>query len=62
MVANAMTDAKTNFFIQCSWEIPKWKSMLSTRSRYAQPFFWAVERRGDGINDTTASNAVMHGL
>jgi hypothetical protein len=24
----AITDAKTNFFIQCSWELPKWRSIF----------------------------------
>jgi hypothetical protein len=26
MPANAIADAKTNFFMQCSWELLKWKS------------------------------------
>jgi hypothetical protein len=29
MLANAITDAKTNFFIQCSWELPKSRLTLS---------------------------------
>jgi hypothetical protein len=28
MLANAITDAKTNFFIQCSWELLKWRSIF----------------------------------
>jgi len=28
MLANAITDAKTIFFIQCSWELPKWRSIF----------------------------------
>jgi hypothetical protein len=29
MLANAIADAKTNFFIQCSWELPKWRSIFT---------------------------------
>jgi hypothetical protein len=42
MPANAITDAKTNFFIQCSWELPKWKSMLLR----SLPQFSTAFRRG----------------
>src|SRR5689334_1134202 len=28
-LATAIADAKTNFFMQCSWELPKWKLLLS---------------------------------
>jgi len=27
-LASTITDAKTNFFIQCSWEFPKWRSIF----------------------------------
>jgi hypothetical protein len=29
MLANAIADAKTNFFMQCSWEMRKWRSKKS---------------------------------
>jgi len=28
MLANAITNAKTNFFIQCSWELPNYRSIF----------------------------------
>jgi hypothetical protein len=31
MLASAKTDAKRNFFIQCSWENRKWESVFSQR-------------------------------
>jgi hypothetical protein len=62
MLANAITDAKTNFFIQCSWELPKWRSMFNHSLTDCTTVFWAIERRGDEYYDTTASNAVLEGL
>jgi hypothetical protein len=47
MLANAITDAKTNFFIQYSWELPKWRSMfkyLLTESETALYFPTAESR------------------
>jgi hypothetical protein len=32
MLANAIIDAKTIFFIQYSWELPKWRSMFMVRA------------------------------
>jgi hypothetical protein len=65
MLANAITDAKYNFFIQCSWELPKWRSMfmhtVHALAMEALPFS-TVELRGVRINDTIASYAALDGL
>jgi hypothetical protein len=58
MLANAITDAKTNFFMQCSWEMQKSRLMLM----YSLAEYATVLKEGCApgcrINDTTASNAV----
>jgi hypothetical protein len=45
-LANAITDAKTNFFIQCSWELRKWRSMFKHSLAECKTAFLAVLRRG----------------
>jgi hypothetical protein len=48
MLASATKDAKTNFFIQCSWEMPKWNSIFKhSLTERSTPLFGAVEYRGD---------------
>jgi hypothetical protein len=48
MPANAIADAKTNLFMQCSWELPKWKSQLAQSPEKVEPSTVAVERRSNG--------------
>jgi hypothetical protein len=48
MLANAITDAKTNFFMQCSWELQKSVVKLMHTLRNLQPYWSAVECRGNG--------------
>jgi hypothetical protein len=57
MPANAIADAKTNLFMQCSWELPKWKSKLAHSPANVQPSYLAAERYSNGYYDTTAANA-----
>jgi hypothetical protein len=51
MLAKAIADAKTNFFMQCSWELPKWNGYFRTRWLFMQLLFCvvAVVRRGAGL-------------
>jgi hypothetical protein len=37
MPANAIADAKTNLFMQCSWELSKWKSQLAPTPEKVEP-------------------------
>jgi hypothetical protein len=62
MLANAITDAKTNFFMQCSWEFPKSRSILTHSLAESATVQDEGCAPGCRINDTTASNAVMKGL
>jgi hypothetical protein len=63
MLAHVITDAKTNFFIQYSWEMQKSSSVFKTPARgIYNRYFWAVEDRGDGNCSTSDSNAVLEGL
>jgi hypothetical protein len=38
-LANAIIDAKTIFFIQYSWELPKWRSMFKHSLTVCPPIF-----------------------
>jgi hypothetical protein len=62
MLAAAITVAKTNFFMQCSWEFLKIE--INTRALAGGMCNRSEFRlcRGAGLNDTTASNAVLKGL
>ena len=44
-LAKAITDAKTNFFIQCSWELPKWRSIFKHSLAECTTALSAVECR-----------------
>jgi hypothetical protein len=48
MPANAIADAKTNLFMQRSWELPKWKSRLAHSPEKVEASNLAVERRSNG--------------
>jgi hypothetical protein len=48
MLANAIADAKTNFFMQCSWEIQKWKSRIAHSPAKGQSSWMENECRGNG--------------
>jgi hypothetical protein len=62
MLANAITDAKTNFFMQCSWELQKSRLVLThSLAEFATVLDFGCAP-GCRINDTTASNAVLVGL
>jgi hypothetical protein len=56
MPANAIADAKTNLFMQRSWELPKWKSQLAHSPEKIEPPNFAAKRRSNGYYDTTAHN------
>jgi hypothetical protein len=57
MPANAIADAKTNLFMQCSWELSKWKSQLAHSLEKVEPSNLAAERYSNGYYDTTAHSA-----
>jgi hypothetical protein len=57
MPANAIADAKTNFFMQCSWELPEWELQHAHSPANVQPSNLAAERYSNGYYDTTAHNA-----
>jgi hypothetical protein len=57
MPANAIADAKTNLFMQCSWELPKWESKIAHWPANVQPSDLATESYSNGFYDTTAQNA-----
>jgi hypothetical protein len=60
-LAKAITDAKTNFFIQCSWVLPKWKSkLMRSIAKNTRPVE-AVVYRGDESTIPRLSN-VLEGL
>jgi hypothetical protein len=62
-LTNAITDVKTIFFIQCSWEMPKWKSIQKrslTECKTALSGGRAPGRRE--YHATSVSNAVFDGL
>jgi hypothetical protein len=48
MPANAIADAKTNLFMQRSWELPKWKSQFAHSPEKVEPPNFAVKRRSNG--------------
>jgi hypothetical protein len=54
MLANAIADARTNFFMQCSWEIPKWGSKNHSFASVGATVPVAFESWGDGYKDTMA--------
>jgi hypothetical protein len=62
MLAKAITDAKTNFFMQCSWEFPKSRSIFAHSLAECSTVHDEGYAPGCRINDTTASNAVLRGL
>jgi hypothetical protein len=62
MLANAITDAKTNFFIQCSWELPKSNFKLMPVPAKSPTVLDGGCAPGQRINNTTASFAVLDGL
>jgi hypothetical protein len=62
MLAKAITDANTNFFMQCSWELRKSRLVLTHSLAEFATFVGDGCALGCRINDTTASNAVLAGL
>jgi hypothetical protein len=62
MLASVIIDAKRNFFIQSSWEIPKWESIFKHSLAGGSVKHIAAESRGEEDCNTTASGAVMDGL
>src|SRR5580700_4548182 len=59
MLANANTDANTNFFIQCSWEVPKWRSKFMVPLVKTSTVLVGGCVPGSRVNDTTASRCGM---
>jgi hypothetical protein len=62
MLANAIMDAKTIFFIQYSWKQQKWRSMFMLSPTVPRSRNCAGPSAVYRVNDTTDLPAVLEGL